>query len=186
MSIMDRLENIEKILEEQKPKEKPIKGWKIKIPSFVKRGVKKGNNKAAALFIGANRRAEWRVAVAKDGLWEIMDGEKKRTFGFEEAAVFDLKQGSKSIPIIILFTWRLTPGGGMAEEYRSRLIGGEADEKIATSLGIKTFGQQTIIRGIEQAELDKDAPKKGGFGWVLWILLGLGAVYLILKYLGKV
>ena len=187
------------IIDEKKKKEK---GWKFKIPGKVKKEVLKSNDKAAAIFVGQNRLGDWKVAEAKDGLWWIENGKyddgkpRKDSYTYEEAAMFHLRiKKNKLVPFIILFSWRLTPGGGKAEEmkskwideygdeWRTRLIGGKDDEMIAELAGIKKFGQQTIIRGIEQAEIEKDMKKKGQFGWVIWAILGIGIVFLILKFL---
>lgn len=207
MSIIDRVNALEaKVGEQQaviKDAEKKTKFWKMKIPGKIKRAVMKDNNRAAAFFIGPNRMAEWRVAFARDGLWYVegeerdAKGEKiKDSYAYEEAAVFHLKQGkNKLIPVIILFSWRLTPAGGKAEEaatqlaekgiWNARLVGGQKDEIIAELAGLKKFGQQTIIRGIQQAEIEKNMPKKSNFGWLIWIGVGLAALYVIMKLLGK-
>lgn len=206
MNVPEKMEEHDKKIAELESyvnEKKKQKGFKLKIPGKLWNKIKKSNDRAAALFIGPNRNAEWKLAVARDGLWWIETDEKdgkhrpiKDSYTYEEAAVFNLRQGRKMIPIIILFSWRLTPGGGKAEEIKSkwtdqnklpwqeRLIGGKDDEMLADVAGLKKYGQQTIIRGIEQAELDKDQPKKGNFGWLIWVLLGVVGLFLGAKFLG--
>jgi hypothetical protein len=181
----ERLKEIESRL--PKKEEKELKGWKFKIPMKVKRAALKEAGKAAAFYISANRTAEWKVAAYRDGNWVLQNGKdengkvREEHYAYEEAAVFPLRQGSKQIPVIIILQWRLLGVGGKAEEYRSRIIGGETDEDAATALGIKSFGQQTIKRMIEQAELKKDEKKGMNLGWLIWVAVGGAALFIIYK-----
>lgn len=169
-----RLKELEEALHIQK--EKKEKKFKFRIPIKFQRATKKNTQTAAAICIGHNRRIQWKKAVERDGLWHI--GEQK--YAYEESSVFFIK----NTPVIIIFEWRMIPVGGIAEEYKSRIIGGQEDQDNAALIGIKNFGEQTIIRAIEQAELDKDEKKKGGMGWIIWILLGVGAIYLLSRFFG--
>lgn len=185
MSIVDQVQSQEerlKAIEERMPKPKEKKwGFKIpKIPSGIRRKAEKKPDMAAALIIGNNRRGTWEVATQKDGLWVVGKDKEKRTYGYEECAVFFLKK----TPIIVLFEWRLLPAGGKADQLTTRVLGGEADVEAAEVLGIKSFGEQTIVRAIEQAEVEKDQKKGGGGSWILWILLAGVAIYVLMKFFG--
>jgi hypothetical protein len=155
--------------------------FKMKIPGRIASKAKRNKMKAAALWIGPNRRIEWKLANEKDGLWWIDVEKQKVSFAYEESSVFTFNK----TPIIILYSWRLLPVGGKAEEFQTRIIGGEDDQVLAEHLGIKTFGQRTIIRGIEQAELEKEQKKGGSMTWIWIALIAVGAIYLLSRFLGK-
>ena len=105
MSIVERVDEQEKKIAELSALLEPKKGkewtWKVKIPGKVRTAVMKSSDRAAALYVGPNRTADWRVA----------------------------------------------------EEYGNRVLGGQNDQKAAELLGIKSFGQQTIIAAIEKEKL---------------------------------
>lgn len=185
MSIVDQVQSQEerlKAIEERLPKPKEKK-WGFRLPNMpggIRRKAEKKPDMAAALIIGNNRRAYWEIATHKDGLWIVGKDKDKQQYGYEESAVFFLKK----TPVIVLFEWRILPAGGKADQLTTRVLGGESDVEAAEVLGIKSFGQQTIVRAIEQAEIEKDT-KKGGSGAILWILLGGGVgVYLLMKMFG--
>lgn len=164
-------------------KQKKEKGWKIRVPWKLQKKVLKADDKALVLYIGPNKGASWKTAVARDGLWKIEEDKDDKGYGYEEQAIFYLKIKKKQVPLIVLFSYRLLPVGGKAEEYRAMIVGGKAEEDAAEKLGIKKFGQQTIIRAIEQAELDKDVKKKGGMGWLIWVGVGIALIYVLSKFL---
>lgn len=182
-SLMEKISDIDdrlgKIEDPNKGKPKKEKEFKIKIPPFVKKAAKKDTNKVAAIIIGANRTMKVTVGEQIGGNWYI-DKNTDNPYMYEEAAVFYYKK----TPCIIVLEWRLMPVGGMAEEYRTRVLGGEDDQVVAAELGIKRAGQQVIIRAIEKAELDNDKKKGAGMGWIFWILGAGVAIYLLMKMFG--
>lgn len=179
-----RLADLEEALRSRvKEKDRKIR---IKVPGWLLRQSKKDGSVSAALFLGANRVARWKKAVYRDGL--VYVGEQ--SYGYEETAVFTLQQGMRKIPITVVFEWRLLPVGGRAEEVwaRAREGSGLVDSKVlgevADALGLKNLAQLSIVRRIEQAEVDKGEKKKGGMAWI-WIVLGLGVLaYIAMKFFG--
>jgi len=192
MSIVDKVEENEKkihAIEEQINKKKNI-GWKFRIPKKLLRIVDNDSSKVIALWISPNRSAEFKTAFARSGLWYIDDKTIKTTgqrdaYAYEEKAIFQLKIKKKRYPIIILFSWRLLPGGGDAEEYEALILGGKTSEEALKQTGIHKHGQLTIVRQIEQAELDKDGiKKKMSMSWIIWVLVIGAIIYLISRIWG--
>lgn len=172
-----RIKNLETALRVEN--EGKNKKWRIKIPNKILRKLKKTQN-SSCLWLGHNSNAEFRLIEFKDGLlWQ-----GKNSYAYERGAVYNLKQGRKRVPLVVVYEERLLPVGGKAEEYRSRLVGDEFDHELAEALQIKNIGQQTIIRAIEQAEIDKDKKKTGGLSIIWIILLVVGALYLISQIFG--
>lgn len=205
LSLVEKADNHEERLKKIEAQVAPKDGkrkreGKVSVPGNLLSWARKSPNRAVALIIGFNKVMLPKRAEARDGNWYI-DGDKYNPHPYEEMSVFYYKK----TPMIIAFSWRLPLVGGRAEEFRirmeregksveeirqalagegSRLVGDEKDSLLAEALGIKTFGQQTIIRGIEHAEIDKEK-KAGGFGWLIWVIVGIGIVYIAMKFFGK-
>jgi RecG-like helicase len=164
-----------------------VNNKEFKLPSKVKGKIKRKNKEGKILivFFRNNKTLEFRYAPIIGGIVhlsaETPSGQKEYKFSlYEPEAVYIF---NNKIGAIGVFEWRLTPIGGLTEEYRSRLVGDQVDQKLAEELGLNSYGQETIIRAIEQAELSKDEKKKGSFS-IIWIILGLIAVGLVLQQLG--
>lgn len=208
MSLVEKAENheerLKKVEEQVTPKDaKKKREGKVSVPGNLLSWARKNPNRAVAEVVGFNKGILWKRAEVRDGNWYI-DGDKYNPHPYEEVSVFYYKKS----PIIIVFSWRLLTLGGRAEEFRtkidgdgktletlkkeisqvqggSRLVGDEKDALLAEALGIKTFGEQTIIRGIEHAEIDKDKKHTGSFGWIIWVIIGLAIVYFASKFFMK-
>lgn len=164
-------------LEAQNPSTTTKKPWlKIKIPGSVKRHAKKAKQtNAIAIWHGSNKSVDFREARIKDGL--IIVGDKE--FAYEPEAVYYHKKW----PVVTVYEWRLLPFGGRVEEYR-RLAGDKIDQDIAKRLNIESYAQQTIIRGIERGIVQDDKVKSKGPSIIIWLLIGVGAIYVISKFFG--
>jgi len=179
-----RLSALEKVLDVKNGEK--VKKVKIKIPGFLVRGVKKEDGVSVALWLGANHKAEFKKAVFRDGLIYVGD----QSYGYEEGGVYQLKNGRKLMPFIVVFAWRLTMLGGSTDEAwaRSRdgngLVNGEELLKVAEVLGVTNFGQLSMVRRLEQAEVDKLEKKKGNYTLLIWVVV-IGIVgYLLFKMFG--
>jgi hypothetical protein len=172
MALVDEIARLNNNLESAKvePKRKFFK-----IPWRVSWGAGKPG-KLLVVFLGLNRKARFLVGEIVDGLIRV-DG---KFYGMEEVSVYSY---SKKFSVVVIFEWRLLAAGGKAEEYRSRVIGGEDDVKVAEATGIRSFGALTIIRAIENAELDKSEKKKGFGAWIFWIIGGIVVIFIISKLL---
>lgn len=172
-----RLKKIEERLHLNKTKKE--KKWTIKIPSMIKRAALKQGH-VAALVLRANKNAEPKKAYIRDGLIHL-EGD---TYAYEAAAVYHLKQGTKTIPLVVIPEWRLLPVGGKTEEYMMRVWNGEEAQKVAKELKITNEGVKTMIRAIEQAEVGKDEKKKGGISPIVWLMIGVGIIYVLSQLFG--
>lgn len=193
----ERLKKIEGLVAPKDGKKK--KEGKVRVPGNLMSWARKEPNRAVAICLGFNHQLLFKRAEARDGNWYI-EGDKYNPHAYEEMAVFNHKR----TPFIVAVSWRILLTGGRAEQLRAiikhkkeigdsagdvqlegtHVFGDEKDAEIAEWAGIKTFGQQTIIRGIEHAEIDKEK-KAGGFGWLIWVIVGIGIVYLAMKFFGK-
>lgn len=181
--ILEKLDQRLDMLEEKEytKKKKKDKKMSLKIPSALIRQVNKDPNASLALILGHNRRAQFHKGTYEDGVLYVQG----RPYSYEENAVYHLPYKKKMIPFVVLHEWRITPVGGDTEKYKVYLLNSkedhDAEERIASAL--KNHGQMTIIRGIEQAEVNKDGKKKSpGIGIGFWIV-GIGIlVYLITQF----
>lgn len=146
----------------------------FKPPAWLVRKSRKQGH-IVVLFLEANKNAVFKDGVLRDGRLLVGDVD----YGFEPGAVYYYKK----VPIMVVIEWRITPVGGDTEEFRFGFSGGESDESLAAGLKITNFAQQIIIRGIEASKLD-DVKKKVKASWLLWLLLGVGAIYLLSKLFG--
>jgi len=175
LEAMEELEGRVKLLEQGGPVK--MKKWKVKVklPWKVKSKIK--GERVGAVWLGANHILDFKAATIQGGLLKV---EGHGEFEYDPVAIYRYKKW----PMVVLFEWRLTPAGGRAEEYHNRVLGGEDDVKVAESLKITSYGQQTIIRAIEQAEVKKDEKKKFNMN-IIWIIIGVIALgYLALKMFG--
>jgi hypothetical protein len=190
-SLPDRIDNMEKNIESiakilktediKRVKKKEFKLFGMGMNFKVNKASKQG--KVLCIFLHANKNMTLKVVNIVDGLVEIDIGLKKYQFkAFEPGAVYRYKKW----PVIVAFEWRLLLAGGIAEEYMAEVIGGDDSVAAAKELDITSFGQETTIRAIEKAELEKDQPKKKGMGMWIWILVGGVALYFIAKSAGWV
>jgi len=164
-------------IEGKKRKEKKLR---IKVPAVFRSAAKKDPRVSVCLWLSHNKLAEFKKIVFKDGLLYV--GEN--SYFYDERAIYSLKQGFKRLPLVVVKEDRLIPVGGVVEEYKSRVLLGGEDEDHTLEKDLHNHGQQTIIRGIEQAELDKDKKKGKGGSVILWIILGVAALYLVAKVFG--
>jgi hypothetical protein len=171
---------------------KRVKTKEFKLPFGIKGRLKKAikDGKFLVIFLRNNHKIEFKFVKEVGGLIEI---DKYRLHLYDNDAVYHWKKD----PVLVIFEWRLSPVGSTIDEvhsrlidknidpdeYRARLIGTTKDEEIASVLKDHTYGVQTVVRAIEKAELDKNDKKKGGFGAVIWIVVGGVAIYVILKIL---
>lgn len=162
-------------------KKKKEKKWTIKVPGRIKAGAQRKGS-FATLWLGANKGAEFKKVVFEKGLLYV----GALSYAYDEGAIYRLKQGMKTLPLIVIYEDRLIPVGGTVEKYVSHVIHGKKDENAQKDLKktIHNLGQMTIIRGIENAEIEKDGKKKKGGGIIIWIILGVAAIYLAAKALG--
>lgn len=169
----DRLKRLE---EEKKKKElKAAKKMRVKIPRFIKKKPK-DTISLGVLVLGANRHAKFEKGTYKDGLIYVGD----KAYKYEKGGVYHIKKS----PFVVLYEWRTLPVGGIAEEYKSRVLDGEDDEAVATELNITNYGQQTIVRAIEQSQVDDMKGKMKGLAPIAWLFIGVGAIYVISKLFG--
>lgn len=164
-----------------------VNNKEFKLPGKVRGKIKRKNKegKVLVIFHRYNRTIEFRYAPIVGGIIHISAetpiGQKEYKFClYEPQAVYNY---NNKIGVVSAFEWRLTPIGGKTEDYRARLTGDQIDHKIAEEMNLNSYGQETIIRAIEQAELSKDDKKKGSFAFI-WIILGIIALGLILKQAG--
>ena len=190
MSINERIEKeVEKqMLNKQEIKEapKPVKvkkpfEFKIKIPSGVMRKARK-KNVFAVLFLGGDKELTFTNGYYNDGLLKV-DG---RSYSFEAASVFTAKKGK--VPVVVLYDWRITPIGGFTESCKefegSSFLEIKEDHKFAEEKGLTNYGQQTIIRDLQQAQQDDKKKGMGGVSGIMWLIGGVVVVYLLSQFFG--
>lgn len=154
------------------PKKK--RRFRFRIPFGFRKGLAK--NKVLVCFLRANKQVMIKEGCIDDGRLIIDD----QQYAYESSTVYQYRK----FPFIVILEWRLLPVGGRAEEYAFRRVGGDEDAALAEELGINNFGQMTIIRGIEASKVEGLKKKTGGISMILWLLLGVGALYLIAKIFG--
>lgn len=171
----ERLDTVDTALHlREKKKRDP---WiKIRIPRRVKvKAQSKRESNVIVVWLGGNKRVDFKTGRIKDGLISVEGHE----FGYESEAIYHYKKW----PLCVVFEWRLLPVGGRLEEYR-RLIGDDKTVEQAKTLGVNTFGQQTIIRAIQKAHLEGTGAARKGVSLILWLLIGVGAIYAVSKLFG--
>jgi hypothetical protein len=188
-SIKETLEKQEvekKLILEEETKKKKKKLFKLpgKVKSKSKKALKAG--KTLAVILKNNKTIDFQWVENFGGLVQYGPYEFSM---YEVGAVYNY---NNKLPCIVIPEWRLTPVGGMVEDAEregnivipQKLFGGEADILISQALKIGSQAQQTTIRAIEKKEADMMGKKKGNFGWLLWVGIGLVAVYIIGKLIG--
>ena len=175
----ERLAALEQVTNVQKKaKDKKLQ---IKIPIRLLRKAKAKPEKSVGVFMYHNREAEFKEVTYRDGL--LYCGEQ--SFTYEPGCCYQLKYKRKRIPLYVIYEWSMIPEGGKTAEYRNRLVGTEFDKDLAEKLGVKSAGQQTIIRRIEQAEVDKEGKQKKPLGgMIIWIIVIVIIIYLASKLFG--
>lgn len=196
MSLDDINKKLDMLVEEQKRKEelrnskttdkekkKKVFRWPRNVKGKAKKEQAKG--KHLVLVLRNNRQAEFQWVKGEGGL----DQYGKYDFcKFDASAMYQYKKHN----FLVVPEWRLEPVGGDVEELELKCIqegklwGGENDITQADKLKIGTSGQQTIIRAIEKAEVDRGEKKKGNWGWLIWVGVAIVAGYLILKLTGVI
>jgi len=180
MTIKDEVDNLKqktKSMESAFKSADTKKKFNLPFKFRKKKPFKQG--KVLVVWLGYNHNVVFKWGVVRGGLI-IVDGEQYRAY--ESGAVYFYKN---KFPVVLLFEWRLTPAGGTTEQRLVKPIGGDEDKRFADDNGLFSHAQQTIIRAIMQAEIDKDEQKKKGGKSIIWIVIGIGiALYFILKALG--
>jgi transcriptional regulator of met regulon len=177
--------------EEQKP-EKGVKKITLKIPLKLRKKVQKEKGASLALMLYHNKEAEFVTATYRDGLLVAYFGDpkdpltKKRSYAYDEKSMFTLRVKKKRFPFVVFIESRLIPVGGDAEELQatveSKSLDMEKTIALAKQIGITNFGQQTIVREIEQSEVSKDEKKKGSWGWLIWVAVIVGIAFIAMKF----
>lgn len=182
MSIKDKVEQVDKRLKSVEGKDvldKSKKPFKLPFKFRGKRNYKKG--KVLVIHLGYNHYLNFKWGVLQGGLIKVGTGDEEEYYDYESGAVYFYKK----FPVVVVFQWRLNPAGGMAEEYKNKNIGGDDDKGYADDKGLSSHAQQTIIRAIKQAEIDKDDDKKKSKKGLIWIIIaGVVGVYLIANSMG--
>lgn len=179
LSIKDRLERLEK---ENIDGKKGVV-WKLKIPSSVVRNAQKKNT-FCVLLLGANSQAFFTNAVLKGG--NLLVGDE--SFAFENCSVFIV--GKKKVPLVVLYSWRITPVAGFTDAVSSSEDAGDGSEGLsvvdvrrdalfANKYGLANYGQQTIIRSLQQASVGDVKKGLGGMSMLWWIIGGVVVLYMI-------
>lgn len=156
--------------------------FKIKIPGKVARASKK-KDCYAVLVLDGNKRGYFETGRLIGGNIVLNNGFQ---FGFENVSVFLV--GKKNVPLIVQYSWRITPVAGETDSVRAAesgegkvdadgsvvgvsLVDVARDELFARKYGLINYAQQTIIRAMENAALPDLKKKMGGTSW-LWIIIG--------------
>jgi hypothetical protein len=195
MSLTDDIKDIKEKLERDE-KEKQLlleaeqgkkKTKKFRWPKSASKGAKKNikAGKTLALILRKNRTADFKWIENFGGLAQYGQ------YGFSEYEMSAVYNTGK-YPLIVIPEWRLNPAGGKIEQAEQdgfikidiKLFGGISDILISNTLDVGDQAQQTMIRVMEKVESDMSAKKKGNFGWLLWVGIGLVAIYIIGKLIG--
>jgi hypothetical protein len=174
-NVIDKLNNAEERLQYLEEKLRISKDKKLKksiLPAKIRSFFRKKPEKLICLFLGSDGRASFKEARVDGGL--LLVGNEQ--FSYEPGSIYTL---DKKNNLVVVFEWRLLPVGGKAEEFKTRLLGGESDAKLAQDLNITTYAQRTIIRGIEQAEAVGAQKSKLGWNPVWWVLVAGLVIYVI-------
>lgn len=167
-----RLEVVEEVNKvRKKPKEKKMT---IKIPAFLLRSAQRDENVSVALVLGSNHTAKFKKCVYKDGIFWV----GPRAYTYDASAIYRYKKTS----FVVVFEWRLTPVGGKTEA-NSVLVSEKKSMKDAEEKNLTNYGQETIIRALQQALIDQR--QKGGFKMGIWVVILAGLVlYVISQFFG--
>lgn len=135
-----------------------------KIPFSIRSGYKRKQKKGEILvfYMKDNHSAEYR--------WEKNEGGNINIEGTPHAYDHTAIYFVGNIPIMPIFSWRMTPAGG------------EQDKQTAKEAGDMTDAGRTIIRGVEAAELAKlEGKKKKGKGGIILLIIGVIIVVYLLS-----
>lgn len=186
MSLKEEMEHMKLQLElisakMETPQKKKVR--EKKIPSRSRREAKKGlkDGKIMVVWLGSNRHLSFPVGQIEAGLITVND----KKYKLDHSAIYMHRR----LPAIVLLEWRLEPAGGEFDKVVDHAcgVGGAVDQERAKELSVIADSQQTIIRGIEQVEIEKDAgKKKKKISPIVWIVIAVIAMYLIGKSAGIV
>lgn len=172
----------EQLIDVPKPKKvkKPFE-FKIKIPSGILRKARK-KGVFAVVHLGGDKGLTFTNGYYNDGLLKV-DG---KNYSFEAASVFTAKKGK--VPVVVLYDWRITPIGGFTESCKefegSTFLDIKNDHKFAEESGLTNYGQQTIIRDLQQAQQDDKKKGISGMSGIMWLIGGVVVVYLLSQFFG--
>lgn len=173
MNIKEKMARHEQRLKELEQTKEKKQRLKLKIPGTFLRKAKK-DNCFVAVILGADMKIKFANAQYREGLIYINDV----SYGYDAATVYQ----HKKVPVVVVYEWRLTPLGGATEEYASKILSAEQDAEVADDLGLKNYGQQTIIRAIKQSEVGMDKKKFGGISPIIWLFIIVGVIYAIQSF----
>lgn len=182
-----KLDKIDAKLNEEevkkKEKKKLFKGWG-KAKRSAKKSIKQG--KILICYLKNNRDIDFFWAEQTMGLIDVdpnYQGIRVKPYhGFEPGAVYSFKN---KWPVIVVPEWRLLPVGGVVEDTeKAILFGGDVDKVRAGELNILSMSEITLANMMEKKEIDASAKKKGNWGWLLWVGIGIVALYLIARVMG--
>jgi len=188
-SIKDRLDKQDAKQLEESSKDKKKK-WKIfrfkgKIKSKAKKSIKEG--KILVVYLRNNRSIDFFWVLPVMGLIDI-DPTKQPIkvtplHGFEPGSVYSY---NNKWPTMVIPEWRLLPVGGVVEEAEREGVcfGGDTDKDNAAFLKIGTTAELVLANMMEKKELETGVGKKGNWGWLLWVGVGLVGVYILAKVFG--
>lgn len=179
----ERVGALENIDDEKKTKKKKKSfEWKINIPLGVARKARKENVFAVAMLT-ADKEIRFTNGYYNDGLLRVED----KQYAYEPGTIFYYKK--RKIPVVVLYEWRLTAVGGLTDGAKNSGVDftneGE-DNKFAEKLGLTNYGQQTIIRSIQQAQIPEQKKKLGGASAIMWLLVGVGVIYMATQFFGGI
>lgn len=176
-SILERVERIEKAIIEEEDKitkSKKKAGFSFKIPTSIIRKVKKKGG-IAVLLLRHNNNLCFTYGQINDGLVELEINKQKYTYD----RIFYYKK----TPVCVILEWRFIGVGGVVEQEFFKQIGSKEFTEFEQVNHLFNAGQQTIIRAVEQSQVE-EVKKKGGGSLLLWILLGAVGVYLVSTMFG--
>lgn len=150
------------------------KSFKIPFKFRLKNPYKKG--RFLIIWLGANHYLDFKWGLVEGGVVKILDkGEVLDYNVYEKGAVYFHKR----YPVGVVFEWRLGLAGGNAEEFGTKVVGGDADKELADKYGFSSAAQRSIIRAIKNEEIAKDEKKKKKLP-IGFIILLIGIVLFII------
>jgi hypothetical protein len=180
-----KVDRVDKLINDgdKKQKKKLFKKFG-KAKRQAKKSLKEG--KVLVCYLKNNRDVEFFWSEIVMGLIDVDPIYKpvrmKPYHGFESGAVYNFKH---KYPVVVIPEWRLLPVGGVVEDLeRAILFGGDKDKVKALELKIGSTAEVVLANMMEKKELDASAKKKGNWGWLIWVVVGLVALYVIGKLMG--
>lgn len=177
-SLIERVDRIEKAIIEEEDKitnKKKKAAFSFKIPLSIMSKTRKGG--VAVLLLRNNGSMLWSYGSINDGLVKVELN--NQTYSFDKLFYY----GKKKTPVVVILEWRLIGVGGAVEQEFFKQLGDKDFNEFEQANHLFNYGQQTIIRGIEQSQVE-ETKKKGGGSLIMWILLGAAGVYLVSTFFG--